>query len=112
MNTFQMTTDSPSKLQSFNNELVSTLYDLKEKREAASVLLKNDKLTKSNLEAQIAQLDSQLKSVNTRIESGARIVDEYDSIILQTEQAYAKIVSSSRNLLDIVKKQAHELEKN
>lgn len=71
-----MRAESPSKLQSFNNELISTVANLVEKRESISQQLAKDTAQKQALQTQITQLNHDLTKLNSKIEKQSQMLDQ------------------------------------
>lgn len=105
-------TTSPSALQKCNNDLISTLSSLSEKRSVLSRKIAQDQQSHASLTSQVSNLSSQLSAVSKRLENDLKIMGEYDAIIREAEDAYGKIVDSSRNLLEVVRKQGEAVGSN
>ena len=99
-------------LQTFNNELVRCLDELCHRRNDLQKEINKEEKLKSDLEFKLHELQKKLDEVNLSLESKVEAREKYDKTINESETAYMKILESSQVLLNVVKKDAKELEKN
>ncbi|KAJ3083079.1 Sjoegren syndrome nuclear autoantigen 1 [Quaeritorhiza haematococci] len=98
-----------AKLQSFNNELVKGIEDLRERREAVVLQIRQEEDRKRQLESQMHELAQQLERVNQSLTKKYAMRKEFDRVISDTDMAYMKIVESSQTLLQILKQESEAL---
>jgi Sjoegren syndrome nuclear autoantigen 1 len=98
-------------LQTYNNELVKCLEDLREKREAINRTILKEEQQKADLQKKIQQLTEQLHRVNESLAQKIEARNEFDTTIQETEAAYMKILESSQTLLHVLKRETVSLVK-
>jgi Sjoegren syndrome nuclear autoantigen 1 len=103
---------SPSTLQTFNNELVKGLENLRDKHYILSNQIQEKETQKDELQDQITNLQAKLDDIKADLEQKYNLKQEYEHLILETETAYLKIVESSQALLEILHKQSTSLVHN
>lgn len=99
-------------LQTYNNELVKCLEELCERRNDLQNDIQKDEQDKAQLERQLQSLQQQLDKVNKSLAEKLETRDKYDKTITESEKAYLKILESSQVLLNVVKKDAKDLQKS
>eukprot|EP00455_Lapot_gusevi_P002927 TRINITY_DN11209_c0_g1_i1.p1 TRINITY_DN11209_c0_g1~~TRINITY_DN11209_c0_g1_i1.p1 ORF type:complete len:117 (+),score=47.92 TRINITY_DN11209_c0_g1_i1:71-421(+) len=100
-----------ASLQTYNNELVKCLEDLREKREQVNKAILKEEREKSQIQKQLAALTERLHKTNEAISAKIQARDEYDKTIRETEAAYMKILESSQTLLTVLKRESVNLTK-
>ena len=98
-------------LQNYNNGLVKSLEELCERRQKLQKEIEKDQREKAILDDQLAQLASQMKTLEDGLTKKLEIKAEYDKTIRETETAYMKILESSQVLLNVVKRDSVTLQK-
>ncbi|KAK9822486.1 hypothetical protein WJX81_001071 [Elliptochloris bilobata] len=93
-------------LQNHNNELVTCIEELREKREALQVQIRDEELEKSKIQQDLQVLTKRLSHINESLQRKVLAREEYDKVIQETESAYVKILESSQTLLTILKKES------
>jgi Sjoegren syndrome nuclear autoantigen 1 len=101
-----------SALQSYNNELVTCLDDLREKREELNKNLLKEEKNKQEIQKQLHLLTESLAVANKNIAQMSQARNDYDITIQETEAAYMKILESSQTLLHVLKRETVNLVKN
>jgi len=99
-------------LQTYNNELVKSLEELKSRRAALQQQIEAESLEKQKLEAEKARLEDRLDVVNGSLEEKMATGRDYDRVIQEAEQAYTKILESSQVLLNVVQTRSQDLRTN
>merc|ERR1712228_888285 len=102
---------SGASLQTYNNELVKCLQDLKQKRDNVHKEITNEEREKSRVQKQLAEMTEQLHRLNESIAQKSQTRNEYDKTIQETEAAYMKILESSQTLLHVLKRESQNLSK-
>mmetsp|Transcript_8904 Transcript_8904/g.8003 ORF Transcript_8904/g.8003 Transcript_8904/m.8003 type:complete len:115 (-) Transcript_8904:148-492(-) len=110
MNNFNQTASGGS-LQNYNNDLVSCLQELRQKREAVAKEIISEEREKSRIQKQLAELTEQLQRLNMSIGKKTQSRNDYDKTIQETEAAYMKILESSQTLLHVLKRETQNLNK-
>ena len=98
-------------LQNYNNELVRSIEDLREKREELNRQIAVDEQEKGGLTMQLTTLTNRLQKVNDSLVRKTQARNEYDKTIQETEAAYMKILESSQTLMHVLKREAVNLTK-
>jgi len=98
-------------LQNYNNDLVSCLQELRQKRETVSKEIISEEREKSRIQKQLAELTEQLQRLNMSISKKTQSRNDYDKTIQETEAAYMKILESSQTLLHVLKRETQNLNK-
>ena len=100
-----------ASLQTYNNELVKCLEDLREKREQVNKALLKEEKEKSTIQKQLQSLTEKLHKINESISQKITARDDYDKTVRETEAAYMKILESSQTLLSVLKRESVSLVK-
>ena len=98
-------------LQNYNNELVRSIEDLREKREELNRQIATDEAEKGKITEQLTILTERLQKVNDALIRKTQARNEYDKTIQETEAAYMKILESSQTLLNVLKRETVNLVK-
>ncbi len=98
-------------LQSYSDDLVRVLEELREKRSEVNNVIQSDEMRKSQLEAELKQLNETLHKLDVTIERKHQARDDYDKTIHETEAAYMKILESSQTLLHVLNREKANLQK-
>lgn len=98
-------------LQTYNNELVKCLEDLREKRETLNKAILAEEKKKADIQRKLEKLSAQLSRVNESLNAKTQARNEYDTTIQETEAAYMKILESSQTLLHVLKRESVNLVK-
>jgi len=80
-------TQQGAALQTYNNELVKSLEELKSRRAALQQQIEAESLEKQKLEAEKARLEDRLDVVNGSLEEKMVTGRDYDRVIQEAEQA-------------------------
>ena len=86
-------------LQNYNNELVKSIEDLREKREELNRQILKEEEDKAKIQKELSILTDRLQKVNESLVRKTQARNEYDKTIQETEAAYMKILESSQTLL-------------
>lgn len=97
-------------LQTYNQELVKCLEDMKLRRSALQSQIVSQEEEKSNLQSEIEKMSCKLTHLNDSLAKRIAVRNEYDRTIADTETAYMKILESSQLLLNMIKKEAVTLD--
>lgn len=100
-----------ASLQTYNNELVKCLEDLREKREQVNKAILKEEKDKQAIQKQLQALTERLHKSNESIAQKIAARDDYDKTIRETEAAYMKILESSQTLLSVLKRESVNLTK-
>ncbi|KNC53978.1 sjoegren syndrome nuclear autoantigen 1 [Thecamonas trahens ATCC 50062] len=98
-------------LQNFNNELVKSIEELREKREQISRAILKEEEEKAKISNDLRILTERLSRINESLARKISARNEYDKTIQETEQAYMKILESSQTLLHVLKRETVNLNK-
>ena len=98
-------------LQNYNNELVRSIEDLREKREELNRQIAVDEQEKGGLTTQLTTLTNRLQKVNDSLVRKTQARNEYDKTIQETEAAYMKILESSQTLMHVLKREAVNMQR-
>ncbi|XP_066586333.1 microtubule nucleation factor SSNA1-like isoform X2 [Prorops nasuta] len=93
-------------LQTYNQELVKCLEDMKLRRSELQTQIDSQEDEKNSLQKEIEKMSLRLARINESLSKRIAIRNDYDRAIAETEQAYMKILESSQILLNMVKKEA------
>ncbi|KAH9254446.1 hypothetical protein BASA81_007559 [Batrachochytrium salamandrivorans] len=99
-------------MNSFNNELVKCLDDLRERREEVHRLLIAEEDEKARVQKQISLLTDNLAKLNDSLLRKQRALEEYDKTIEESSTALNKIMESSQTLLHVLRKERDNLNNN
>ncbi|XP_076661734.1 microtubule nucleation factor SSNA1 isoform X1 [Halictus rubicundus] len=97
-------------LQTYNQELVKCLEDMKSKRSELQIQIDSQEDEKNNLQREIEKLSYKLTRLNDSLSQRIAVRNEYDRTIADTETAYIKILESSQLLLNMIKREATNLD--
>ena len=97
-------------LQTYNNELVRCLEDLCQQRNELQRTINEEEQEKVALEAKARDIRTRLEAVDASLTAKLETRARYDKTISESERAYLKILESSQVLLNVVKKDAKELQ--
>lgn len=98
-----------SNLQTYNNELVKTVEELRYRRAVLQDQISKEETEKRALQAQIHTLSDTLTRINEGLAKKIQMKEEYERIIVETDKAYQKILESSQILLNVVKQESSHL---
>ncbi|OLQ06779.1 Lon protease-like, mitochondrial [Symbiodinium microadriaticum] len=98
-------------LQNYNNELVKSIEDLREKREELNRQILKEEEDKAKIQKELSILTDRLQKVNESLVRKTQARNEYDKTIQETEAAYMKILESSQTLLHVLKRETVNLTK-
>lgn len=97
-------------LQTYNQDLVKCLEELKNKRNDLAEIIQGEEHEKTILEERISNLNRQLSALNKNLTGHKQIFENYSRTIEESENGFKKIVESSQTLLNLLKHQANTLE--
>ncbi|KAJ8346992.1 hypothetical protein SKAU_G00283930 [Synaphobranchus kaupii] len=98
-------------MQTYNNELVKCLEELRSKREELNRQIQKEEEERTRLQHEMHLLTEKLKQVNGSLARRTSARAEFDRTIAETEAAYMKILESSQTLLSVLKREAGNLSK-
>mmetsp|Transcript_28310 Transcript_28310/g.37788 ORF Transcript_28310/g.37788 Transcript_28310/m.37788 type:complete len:112 (+) Transcript_28310:70-405(+) len=98
-------------LQSYNNELVKCIEDLREKREEVNRQILREEEEKAKIQRELSRLTERLSKLNEGLQRKLQARAEFDQTIAETEAAYLKILESSQTLLSVLKRESASLVK-
>eukprot|EP00437_Effrenium_voratum_P008823 CAMPEP_0181437974 /NCGR_PEP_ID=MMETSP1110-20121109/21661_1 /TAXON_ID=174948 /ORGANISM="Symbiodinium sp., Strain CCMP421" /LENGTH=147 /DNA_ID=CAMNT_0023561629 /DNA_START=48 /DNA_END=489 /DNA_ORIENTATION=+ len=98
-------------LQNYNNELVKSIEDLREKREELNRQILKEEEDKAKIQKELSILTDRLQRINESLVRKTQARNEYDKTIQETEAAYMKILESSQTLLHVLKRETVNLTK-
>lgn len=98
-------------LQTFNQELVKSLEELKQRRKELSHIIYHQQTQKETLEQQIKSLQDDLTIVNSKLNESNKLKSSYDQVINETEEGYKKILDTSQALLSAIQLESTRLSK-
>ncbi|XP_011691025.1 PREDICTED: Sjoegren syndrome nuclear autoantigen 1 homolog isoform X1 [Wasmannia auropunctata] len=97
-------------LQTYNQELVKCLEEMKLRRSELQAQIESQDEEKNNLHREIEKMSCKLTQLNDSLAKRIAVRNEYDRTIADTEAAYVKILESSQLLLNMIKKEAVSLD--
>ena len=97
-------------LQAYNQELVKCLEEMKLRRTELQAEIELQEEDKNNLQREIEKLSYKLTRLNDGLTKRIAVRNEYDRTIADTETAYIKILESSQLLLNMIKREASNLD--
>lgn len=100
-----------ASLQTYNNELVKCIEDLREKREDVNRQILKEEEEKAKLQRDLGVLTERLSRINENLARKVQARTEFDRTIEETEAAYMKILESSQALLQVLKRETQTLTK-
>merc|ERR1712129_273499 len=98
-------------LQNYNNELVKSIEDLREKREEMNRQILREEEDKTKIQRELSLPTDKLSKINESLVRKTQARSEYDKTIQETEAAYMKILESSQTLLHVLKRETVNLTK-
>ncbi|XP_064615917.1 microtubule nucleation factor SSNA1-like [Liolophura sinensis] len=96
-------------LQNYNNELVKCIEELCSKRDELYKQILLEEEEKQKLQNDIRILTEKMAKVNESLAKKMATKNEFDRTIAETEAAYMKILESSQTLLNVLKRESHNL---
>ena len=81
---------SKGALQTYNNELVRCIEDLREKREEVNRTILRDEEEKAKIQKELTRLTERLSKINEDLARRMQARNEFDQTIQETEAAYMK----------------------
>ncbi|KAF7993268.1 hypothetical protein HCN44_006328 [Aphidius gifuensis] len=96
-------------LQTYNQELVKYLEDMKQRRAELQKQIDLQEEDKITLEKEIEKMSTKLIRITDCLGKRISVRNEYDKTITETEAAYTKILESSQLLLNMLKREASVL---
>ncbi|XP_069698589.1 microtubule nucleation factor SSNA1-like [Periplaneta americana] len=99
-------------LQTYNQELVKAIEDMKRRRSELQQLIDQQEEEKTVLQREIEAMSYRLAQINGSLSKKIAARTEYDRTISETEAAYSKILESSQVLLNMVRREATCLEQS
>merc|ERR1712205_130415 len=100
-----------ASLQNYNNELVKSLEELREKRETINREIAREEEDKNKIQNDLKILTERLSRINDSLARKVAARNEYDQTIQETEAAYLKILESSQTLLHVLKRESANMNK-
>ena len=97
-------------LQAYNQELVKCLEEMKSRRTELQTEIELQEEDKNHLQREIEKLSYKLTRLNDSLTKRIAVRNEYDRTIADTETAYIKILESSQLLLNMIKREATNLD--
>ncbi|CAH0557274.1 unnamed protein product [Brassicogethes aeneus] len=97
-------------LQTYNQELVKCLEELKIKKKDVLILIEREENEKKLLEKNIKGLQEKLTLVNNNLQHHKSLCDNYERTIRDTEHGFKKILESSQALLHLAQHEAVKLD--
>ncbi|CAL7943698.1 microtubule nucleation factor SSNA1 isoform X2 [Xylocopa sonorina] len=97
-------------LQAYNQELVKCLEEMKLRRTELQAEIESQEEEKNHLQREIEKLSYKLTRLNDCLTKRIAVRNEYDRTIADTETAYVKILESSQLLLNMIKREATNLD--
>ncbi|XP_011646029.1 Sjoegren syndrome nuclear autoantigen 1 homolog [Pogonomyrmex barbatus] len=91
-------------LQTYNQELVKCLEEMKLKRSELQAHIEAQEQEKNSLQREIEKMSCKLTQLNDSLAKRIAVRNEFDRTIADTETAYVKILESSQLLLNMIKK--------
>merc|ERR1711865_653195 len=98
-------------LQTYNNQLVKCIEDLREKREEVNRQILQEEEEKAKIQKDLIILTDRLSKINESLARKVQARNEYDKTIQEMEAAYMKILESSQTLLHVLKRETVNLTK-
>lgn len=95
-----------ASLQNYNNELVKCIEELRNKRDEVNRQILKDQETKASIQKELSNLTDKLGTVNESLSQHTTQQKEFESTLRETEDAYRKILESSKVLLNVLKRES------
>ncbi|XP_050312711.1 microtubule nucleation factor SSNA1-like isoform X1 [Anthonomus grandis grandis] len=96
-------------LQTFNEQLVKCLEELKSKRNDLVEVIQREEAEKIVLEKNIRALQDKLAQLNNSLSQHRAMCSNYDKTIEDTELGFKKILESSQTLLQVAQHGANTI---
>ncbi|XP_060517525.1 uncharacterized protein LOC132696614 [Cylas formicarius] len=96
-------------LQTYNQELVKCLEDLKVKRNELIEIIRREEAEKIVLDKNLRALQEKMNILNNNLKHHKMVFDNYDKTIQETEMGFKKILESSQTLLQVAQHEANKL---
>eukprot|EP00754_Rhynchopus_humris_P004724 Rhum_TRINITY_DN12379_c0_g1::Rhum_TRINITY_DN12379_c0_g1_i1::g.51368::m.51368/K16780/SSNA1; sjoegren syndrome nuclear autoantigen 1 len=103
--------DTSVTLQSTNSELIAHIDGMKEKRAELDRFIQKEEEEKARIVNDLRILNERLARVDEGLARKYAARQEYDKTIAETENAFSKIIDSSRTLLHVLKRESTTLNK-
>lgn len=103
-------TEHGAALQTYNQELVKCLEDLKIRRSEVQEIVDKQEGEKMILLKNVKILQDKLHQVNKSLDSYKSLRDNYDQIIKECDGGFKKILESSATLLNLAQHESTKLE--
>ncbi|KAJ9457938.1 13 kDa deflagellation-inducible protein [Diplonema papillatum] len=103
--------DTGVTLQSTNAELLNHIEGMKEKRGELDRFIQKEEEEKARIVNDLRILNERLARVDEGLARKYAARQEYDKTIAETENAFSKIIDSSRTLLHVLKRESTALSK-
>merc|ERR1719473_2300913 len=100
-----------SALQSTSTDLVQYIEELRGKRNDLDNFIQREEEEKARIVNDLRILNERLARVDEGLARRYAARQEYDKTIAETENAFSKIVDSSRTLLHVLKRESTTLQK-
>ena len=100
-----------ASLQTYNNELVNCVQDLRDRRDEVNRQILREEEDKAKIQLDLNMLTDRMSWINETLASKINANNEYDRTIQETEAAYMKILESSNMLLQVLKRETTNLTK-
>lgn len=84
-------------------EIVKTLEGLKKQKIILDKEIEEGEIKKGELESNLNALQEELEQITDAIEQKKSVLQVYDKILMDTDDAYSKIVKSAESLYQMVK---------
>lgn len=99
-------TQQGATLQGINNEMVTCIEDLRQKREEVNIQVVVEEEERLKIQNDLHILTERLARINESIARKMATREEFDRTISETEAAYMKILESSQTLLQLLKRES------
>eukprot|EP01060_Flectonema_neradi_P000633 TRINITY_DN1039_c0_g1_i1.p1 TRINITY_DN1039_c0_g1~~TRINITY_DN1039_c0_g1_i1.p1 ORF type:complete len:114 (+),score=24.44 TRINITY_DN1039_c0_g1_i1:65-406(+) len=103
--------ESSTAMMSTNSELVTHIDSMKEKRSELDRFIQKEEEEKARIVNDLRILNERLARVDEGLARKYAARQEYDKTIAETENAFSKIIDSSRTLLHVLKRESTTLSK-
>eukprot|EP00300_Choanocystis_sp_HF-7_P041957 c8737_g2_i1.p2 GENE.c8737_g2_i1~~c8737_g2_i1.p2 ORF type:complete len:118 (-),score=41.31 c8737_g2_i1:16-345(-) len=100
-----------ASLQGYNNELVKSIEELRDKREHIARAILKEEEEKAKIQNDLRILTERLSRLNDSISRKIAVRNSYDSCLSESEAAYSAILTSSQTLLHVLKRESVNLSK-
>ncbi|KAJ9457945.1 Sjoegren syndrome nuclear autoantigen 1 [Diplonema papillatum] len=103
--------DTSGMLQSTNADLVSHIDSMKDRRTELDRFIQREEEEKARIVNDLRILNERLARLDEGLAKKYAARQEYDRTIAETENAFSKIIDSSRTLLHVLKRESSTLNK-